>query len=300
MKNIGISLWLLAGLLAAAVSSHAGEPASPRLQGDAEPITPVEYVRVCSLYGAGFYYIAGTDICVNSMTDDARQQTEGGTWRSRWPYPEGQWVGRIKEDCRRGTVVNIGKYQSTDFTLNPWMRKQTAPTALDLGESRFISRVYFSGGFYDPRIPNRSGLNGTTGLCLRSIDPTELEPQGQELVNPAFGNGLLPIACVANSRIVGMPAAYALDAAAAYPSIDMYFPTADQTVVAGPYLYGSHVVVTTDLGNSNANMLTYADTTTDPVTIRPLAGTLYVSVCVQKALDLDDVHGFPSASKPLK
>src|SRR5262245_458822 len=25
---------------------------------------PVEYVKVCSLYGAGFYYIPGTDICL--------------------------------------------------------------------------------------------------------------------------------------------------------------------------------------------------------------------------------------------
>src|SRR5512141_1007065 len=25
---------------------------------------PVEYVKVCSLYGAGFYYIPGTDICM--------------------------------------------------------------------------------------------------------------------------------------------------------------------------------------------------------------------------------------------
>ena len=24
---------------------------------------PVEYVRVCSLYGAGFFYIPGTDTC---------------------------------------------------------------------------------------------------------------------------------------------------------------------------------------------------------------------------------------------
>ncbi|MBN8965804.1 MAG: porin, partial [Rhizobiales bacterium] len=25
---------------------------------------PVEYVKVCSLYGAGFYYVPGTDICM--------------------------------------------------------------------------------------------------------------------------------------------------------------------------------------------------------------------------------------------
>src|SRR3954470_2661060 len=25
---------------------------------------PVEYVKICSLYGAGFYYVPGTDICL--------------------------------------------------------------------------------------------------------------------------------------------------------------------------------------------------------------------------------------------
>ena len=25
---------------------------------------PVEYVKICSLYGAGFYYIPGTDTCI--------------------------------------------------------------------------------------------------------------------------------------------------------------------------------------------------------------------------------------------
>ncbi|MFL5061557.1 MAG: porin, partial [Xanthobacteraceae bacterium] len=25
---------------------------------------PVEYVKICTLYGAGFFYLPGTDICV--------------------------------------------------------------------------------------------------------------------------------------------------------------------------------------------------------------------------------------------
>ena len=25
---------------------------------------PVEYVKICSLYGAGYYYMPGTDICL--------------------------------------------------------------------------------------------------------------------------------------------------------------------------------------------------------------------------------------------
>src|SRR5580692_13120859 len=65
----------------------------------------VEYVRICSLYGAGFYYIPGTDTCIklsgylrvdvlaNSNSDDTgntnipggaqNRFTNAFTWRSR-------------------------------------------------------------------------------------------------------------------------------------------------------------------------------------------------------------------------
>jgi hypothetical protein len=48
-------------ILAAATVLLAGLAASPsQAQG------PVEYVRVCTLYGAGFFYIPGTDTCVQA------------------------------------------------------------------------------------------------------------------------------------------------------------------------------------------------------------------------------------------
>ncbi|MGY3081357.1 hypothetical protein ACVWZZ_007765 [Bradyrhizobium sp. LM6.10] len=46
---------------------------------------PVEYVKICSLYGAGFYYIPGTDTCTNAnqavtnQFDLARAQTRAST-----------------------------------------------------------------------------------------------------------------------------------------------------------------------------------------------------------------------------
>ena len=46
---------------------------------------PVEYVKVCSLYGAGFFYIPGTDTCTNAnqiatnQFDIARAQTRAST-----------------------------------------------------------------------------------------------------------------------------------------------------------------------------------------------------------------------------
>lgn len=46
-----------AGLLAVAGAQAADMPVKAAAK-------PVEYVKICSLYGAGFYYLPGTDICV--------------------------------------------------------------------------------------------------------------------------------------------------------------------------------------------------------------------------------------------
>ena len=40
---------------------------------------PVEYVKICSLYGAGYLYIPGTDVCVDLSTGITHYQTTVGT-----------------------------------------------------------------------------------------------------------------------------------------------------------------------------------------------------------------------------
>ncbi|HZO46553.1 MAG TPA: porin [Xanthobacteraceae bacterium] len=47
-------------IIAAATALLAGFAVTP------SHAQPVEYVRVCSLYGAGFFYIPGTDTCVQT------------------------------------------------------------------------------------------------------------------------------------------------------------------------------------------------------------------------------------------
>jgi len=136
-----------------------------------------------------------------------------------------------------------------------------------------------SGGFYDPRTPAArigSGL-GTLALCVRSIDPNVVE----ESFTPPYGNGGVPIGCVVNSRIVGMPSAYAVSAMGAYPQIDQYFTDADKTHIAGPYVYGSKLVVTTDILTPGANALSYTigSNSNGPI-LKPFAGALSVSACV--------------------
>lgn len=43
---------------------------------------PVEYVKVCDLYGAGFYYIPGTDECQRADSGEIRRETAFGTMRN--------------------------------------------------------------------------------------------------------------------------------------------------------------------------------------------------------------------------
>ncbi|MBM3529599.1 MAG: porin, partial [Alphaproteobacteria bacterium] len=59
-----------AGLVAVAGAQAADLPVKAK---------PVEYVKVCSLYGAGYYYIPGTDICMKI----------GGYVRTEWSYGSG-------------------------------------------------------------------------------------------------------------------------------------------------------------------------------------------------------------------
>ena len=50
---------LLVGLAAGLIAVGAAQAADLPVKAKA-----VEYVRICNLYGAGFYYIPGTDTCI--------------------------------------------------------------------------------------------------------------------------------------------------------------------------------------------------------------------------------------------
>ncbi len=50
---------LLLGSAAGMVAVTAGQAADLPVKAQ-----PVQYVKVCSLYGAGFYYMPGTDMCL--------------------------------------------------------------------------------------------------------------------------------------------------------------------------------------------------------------------------------------------
>src|SRR6185312_9235475 len=105
---------LLLGSAAGLVTMSGAQAADLPLKAKA-----VEYVRVCSLYGAGFYYIPGTDTCIklsgylrvdviaNSNSDNTGNTSGGGGARNR--FTNGMtWRSREDFDIDTRTATEYG------------------------------------------------------------------------------------------------------------------------------------------------------------------------------------------------
>src|SRR5262249_31683993 len=77
-QNLEVTMKMVRSLL---LGSAAGFVAVAGAQAADMPVKakPVEYVKICRLYGAGFYYLPGTDICIKW----------GAYVRSQWYYGAG-------------------------------------------------------------------------------------------------------------------------------------------------------------------------------------------------------------------
>src|SRR6202012_6053532 len=83
-----------AGLVAVAGAQAADLPGKAK---------PVEYVKGCSLYGAGFWYVPGTDTCLK-IGSSVRLQTSWNTSGSDIPIGPGE----------TGTASPMGRQTRTD------------------------------------------------------------------------------------------------------------------------------------------------------------------------------------------
>src|SRR6201992_2332069 len=93
----------------------------------------VEYVRVCSLYGAGFYYIPGTDTCIKIggyLRADVNFNARSAHGAEAWSGDSGQrnryfddFVARsrmaLQVDTRTATEYGVVRtYGQADFQFN--------------------------------------------------------------------------------------------------------------------------------------------------------------------------------------
>ncbi len=240
----------------------------------------VEYEKICSLYGAGFHYVPGTDICVNE-TGDTREETAGGVWRWSAPDSEGRWVTNPTSECAPGKLVKVGAFSPSDLSPNGYYGNYVAnPFGLTLKSNEFISKVMVSGGFYDPNQPHTragAGADGKlTAFCLNSADPNFQLTTGGNLQPPSYWcNSQRPLACVSPSLLQGMQGTYTIPVTTAYPNVYYNTDSNGNAIGSQPVTCGSQLVVTTT-PNWDPTMVNNA--INQPV---EAAGKLSVSVCVE-------------------
>ena len=102
---------LLLGSAAGLVAVSAGQAADLPVKAK-----PVEYVKVCSLYGAGFYYMPGTDICLK-IGGYVRAEA---TYHSNGNFTQGPVQGNFNDRLTSELVTRARAYITADA------REQTA------------------------------------------------------------------------------------------------------------------------------------------------------------------------------
>ena len=88
-----------AGLIAVTAGQAAELPVKAR---------PVEYVKVCNLYGAGFYYMPGTDMCIKIGGWARAEMTTGINGSMTWGAFNGNQNNRTTSnvaDRARGYIT---------------------------------------------------------------------------------------------------------------------------------------------------------------------------------------------------
>ena len=117
-----------AGLVAVAGAQAADLPVKAK---------PVEYVKVCSLYGAGYYYIPGTDICLKL----------GGYIRYQYTQNPGSSISA-------GVINGTGGSHNRTFSIDNAHRTRAVATIDTRQQTAYGTlRTYFLWGFQQDSTP---------------------------------------------------------------------------------------------------------------------------------------------------
>ena len=96
---------LLLGSAAGLVAVTAGQAADLPVKAK-----PVEYVKVCSLYGAGFYYMPGTDLCIKIGGWVRAEAVWGGNGSLTW----GPFNGNVNQRTTSNEAMRARGYITAD------------------------------------------------------------------------------------------------------------------------------------------------------------------------------------------
>src|SRR5215212_1946277 len=147
MKLVKSLLGSTAGLCAAAGAQAADLPVTKA--------APVEYVKVCTAYGAGFFYIPGTDTCLR-VGGRARGEYGYGSQRSRGVYnsttfaPLPTSINDVSGFRGSGTLNLDARTQTAYGTLRAFVRilisNNTGPNHLKTGTVERYGTAFFGTG----------------------------------------------------------------------------------------------------------------------------------------------------------
>ena len=104
-----------AGLLAVAGAQAADLPVKAK---------PVQYVKICSLYGAGFYYMPGTDTCLKVGGWVRAEYIYGGNGNLAWGWANGNVNNRTTNNSTfraRGYITADAREQTEYGTLRSYL-----------------------------------------------------------------------------------------------------------------------------------------------------------------------------------
>ena len=188
-----------AGLAAVTGAQAADMPVKAR---------PVEYVRICSLYGEGFFYIPGTDTCLK-LGGYVRVQTEynagagGVVIGSQQMGPQGRFTRDLTNDINyrvRGVLTFDVRQQTEYGTLRSYFKagwENTTPgatgggtTATAYWERAFIQFVGFTVGRAQSYFDVFGFFGNYTYLNTRTSGDTNGTGQNLWAYTAQFGNGL--------------------------------------------------------------------------------------------------------------
>jgi len=110
-----------AGLVAVAGAQAADLPVKAK---------PVEYVKICSIYGAGFFYIPGTDTCIKI----------GGWVRAEYAFG----TGNSAVEANQGSLGRNNRIDSDEYRMRArWTTSLDVRTQTEYGTLRAYTRAGF-------------------------------------------------------------------------------------------------------------------------------------------------------------
>ncbi|WP_157967669.1 porin [Cohaesibacter intestini] len=178
------------------LGSAAALVAAPAMAADLPVAEPVDYVKVCDAYGAGYHFIPGTDTCLKI----------GGYVRAEAKFNERFARADDKFSIwARGVVTVTAKEETELGTLVSYIELEGAT---DQGAGRYVAidKAWLSlGGMYAGYITSASVVDHVGGMYLGDFDLGD-QTVGAIGYNADLGNGVSAHFAIENEIVEGASA----------------------------------------------------------------------------------------------